>query len=102
MPCSVTVKLSSTSNHIHLLLLQVFSTPEELLVCQKHSNGPSSSAHRLLTLPSHPRPLDGCYRIALFLQTDPLCTALGIRHSKKDFAFLQQIIIIKKDSFIPQ
>lgn len=49
-------------------MLQVFSTPEELPVCQKYSNGPSSSAYRWLTLPSHPCPLDGCYRIALFLQ----------------------------------
>lgn len=39
-------------------------------------------------LPSHTSSMAGHYRIALFLQTDPLFTALDIRHSKrqKDFA----------------
>lgn len=36
-----------------------------------------------LSLPLDTSPLAGCYRIALFLQTDPLFTALDIRHSKR-------------------
>lgn len=51
-------------------------------------------------LPSHNPSVAGHYRIALFLQTDPLFTVLDIRHSKRQKDFLS-FNKYQKNCFIP-
>lgn len=58
------------------------------------------ATHTPLSLPSRTSFTAGCYRIALFLQTDPLFTALDIRHSKKQKDFIA-FNKYQKNSFIP-